>query len=444
MRILIVSAGPLNRQIGGGQAYVQDLAMGLRAKGHDIILLEPANSAQCPGGNIAEWAWEGIPVFSLSLPLPGERLGDCISELGGERLERVKTLLNRIKPHVVQINGMMPPLVSACRELGLRHLVVAHHPGEVCPKGDLLRPDDSICKLRPGIEVCAACVLRSKKPGFGIGRVLALMPMSIYRVLGGLLARKNPMGYLGRVLRIPWEIEQKLIGLASYLKNAQQVVAPSAAMGDALARAGVEPSRLQVLHHGIHPVKAPPIEELGARPIRFGFVGRIDHAKGVHVLLDAMALLDPDGTAELHIYGAATNPRDQAAWQRHLDRLGNPPWLHLHGAFARTEVDQVYANIDVLVLPAIYLEVFGLVVAEALSAGRPVLTTDCGGPAEQIVHGENGWIVPPHNVGALAEQLRRLVNSRDEILSVAASQRSGLKTHALYVNEIEVLILADD
>ena len=444
MRILIVSAGPLNRQIGGGQAYVQDLAMGLRDKGHKVFVLEPGGAATSPSIEITEWQWQGIPVYSLPLPLPGESLRDQLTELGRERIDWIKKLLMRLAPDVVQINGMMPSLVGACRELGLRHVVVAHHPGEVCPKGDLLRPDDSICTLRPGIDVCTPCVLRCKKPGFGIGRLLALVPVSIYRLLGGLFATRNPLGYLGRVLRIPWEVQQKLVGLASYLKDAQRIVAPSSAMGAALARAGVEPSRLRVVHHGIHPIKVPPIEGLHARPIRFGFVGRIDHAKGLHVLLEAMALLDPRGEAELHIHGAATNPRDQAAWQRHLNRLGNPPWLYLHGAFARNEVEKVYAAIDVLVLPAIYLEVFGLVVAEALSAGRPVLTTDCGGPAEQIVHGENGWIVPPHNVGALAEQLGKLITSRDEILCVAASQRSGLKTHALYVNEIEALILADD
>lgn len=440
MRILIVSAGPLNRQIGGGQVYVQDLALGLHAKGHDICLLEPASSTSSPHGKIAEWVWQGIPVFSLPLPLSKENLRDQLTELGRDRITLLKKLLMDLDLDVVQINGMMPSLVSACRELNLRHTVVAHHPGEVCPKGDLLRPDDSICTLRPEIDVCAACVLRSKKTGFGIGKLLALIPVSFSRAIGGLLVKHNPLGYAGRVLRIPWEIEQKLVGLASYLEKAQQVVAPSASMGAALARAGVDSSRLRVLHHGIHPVTAPPIEGLHSRPIRFGFVGRIDHAKGVHVLLNAMALLAPEGSAELHIYGAATNPRDKSAWQRHLDNLGNPPWLHLHGAFPRSEVEQIYTAIDVLVLPAIYLEVFGLVVAEALNAGRPVVTTDCGGPAEQIRHGMNGWVVPPNDARALANQLRELVDNRDEVIRVASSTASAIKTHSQYVDEIEALL----
>ena len=149
MRILIVSAGPLNRQIGGGQAYVQDLAMGLRDKGHKVFVLEPGGAATSPSIEITEWQWQGIPVYSLPLPLPGESLRDQLTELGRERIDWIKKLLMRLAPDVVQINGMMPSLVGACRELGLRHVVVAHHPGEVCPKGDLLRPDDSICTLRP-------------------------------------------------------------------------------------------------------------------------------------------------------------------------------------------------------------------------------------------------------------------------------------------------------
>ena len=177
-------------------------------------------------------------VKSPRLPLPGETLEEQYTQLSPARIDLFCQILRTIGPDVVQINGLMPTMVRACNALGVRHVVVAHHPGEVCPKGDLLTPEDAICTAVPGPSVCGPCVLRCKKGGLGIGRALALMPMGLHRWIGKRLARSNPLGYLGRVLYIPWMTEQQLLGLASYQQEAQTIVAPSRSMATALVRAG--------------------------------------------------------------------------------------------------------------------------------------------------------------------------------------------------------------
>lgn len=197
--------------------------------------------------------------------------------------------------------------------------------------------------------------------------------------------------------------------------------------------------RVKVINHGIHPLTRTPIIGLGHRPLRFGFVGRIDHAKGLHVLVKAMQMADVEGKAELHIHGDATRPKDRAEWTAVLQSLGPAPWLHLHGKFEREQAAQAYAALDVLVLPAIYLEVFGLVVAEALSAGRPVLATRCGGPEDQIEDGVNGWLVDANSPLNLAEQIRRLVRS-PYLVQEAARVCHCRKNHAKYLNEISKLL----
>lgn len=441
-RILLVAAGPFTRQIGGGQTYVQELALGLKARGHEIHVLEPDPTIYDPSTQpvpegYGQSTWHDIPVWSLTLPLEGETLEDQYSELGSQRIALVEKILVTIKPDMVQINGLIPTFVEACKNLAIRYFVVAHHPGEVCPKGDLLTPEDTICTVVPDISVCAPCVLRCKKGGKGVGKLLAKVPLGFYRAVGPLLTRSNPLGYVGRVFYIPWLTEQKLKGLRSYIREAESVVAPSEAMSRALIRAGADSECVQVIHHGITPLQVPPIEGIESRPLRFGFVGRIDHAKGLHVLLDAMTLAHPGSDAELHVFGAATNDHDLAEWQMHLDRIGNPPWLYLHGSFPRADIEKVYAQIDVLVLPALCMESFGLVVAEALSAGRPVLTTDCGGPAEQIVDGENGWIVPANHAENLSKRFADLCKHKEKILEAASLAAHSVKNHTQYLDQIE-------
>lgn len=437
MRILITSAGPLTSQIGGGQSYVQDIAVGLHSLGHDVVLIEPVF---LPESNVIlqHWLWQNMPVCSVNLSAIIENQEESSSGLGQARLTLLGSLLQQYQPDVVHINSLISTMVRACVTNDIPHLVVAHHPGEVCPKGDLLTADDTICTQVPSPELCGPCVMRCQKRGHWVGKLLGAIPMRFYRKWGASLVNNNRLGYVGRVLTIPWLAEQRLNGLKSYLCEAQHIIAPSQAIATALIRAGAGSAHVQVIHHGIQPLNRRPLVGLGERPLRFGFVGRIDHAKGLHVLMKAMHLANLKGRAELHIHGDAVRPADRAEWEQLLAEFEKPAWLFLHGKFERDHVEEVYASIDVVVLPAIYLEVFGLVVAEAMCAGRPVLVTNCGGPSEQVQVGIDGWVVPPNDVLALAQVLVRLA-AQPQLVEAAARATRINKSHCQYITELELV-----
>ncbi len=258
--------------------------------------------------HLLDRVWQDMPVCTINLAALGESQVESNSGLGAVRLALLTRLLQQYAPDVVHINGLIPSMVRACVASQTPHLVVAHHPGEVCPKGDLLTVDDAICTQAPSPELCGPCVMRCQKRGHWVGKVLGAFPMRFHRWWGASLTNNNWLGYAGRVLMIPWLAEQRLNGLKSYLQEAQHIIAPSQAIATALIRAGAANSRVQVIHHGIKPLNRQPLHGLSERPMRFGFVGRIDHAKGLHVLVRAMHHANLQGRAELHIYGEATQP----------------------------------------------------------------------------------------------------------------------------------------
>ena len=77
-------------------------------------------------------------------------------------------------------------------------------------------------------------------------------------------------------------------------------------------------------------------------------------------------------------------------------------------------VDQIasyYSAADLVVIPSL-MEAVSLAALEAMASGTPVLATHVGGMPEVIIHGENGYLVPPKDAGALAEKIRYI--SEDE------------------------------
>lgn len=77
------------------------------------------------------------------------------------------------------------------------------------------------------------------------------------------------------------------------------------------------------------------------------------------------------------------------------------------------EVEQEYKRADI-VLNFSESESFSLTCAEALFFGRPLIATDCGGPAEIIDHEKTGLIVPNRDVKGMAEAMKRLANDQTE------------------------------
>src|SRR5262249_7838740 len=144
----------------------------------------------------------------------------------------------------------------------------------------------------------------------------------------------------------------------------------------------------------------------GARgPLRIGYVGTLVWHKGVHVLVDALRALPADAY-ELKLFG---EPGVFPPYPADLSpRAGARP-VRVMGAFDRERVADAYAQIDVLVVPSLWLENSPLVIHEAFMAGVPVVGARIGGIADLIADGRNGWLYSPTSTRELASVLQRLI-----------------------------------
>lgn len=207
--------------------------------------------------------------------------------------------------------------------------------------------------------------------------------------------------------------------------------------------AGLPARSMPVIPPGMHvPAARPSREEariaLGLPLSAFVVTthARLVPEKGVADVVEAAARLsDPN----LRLVIAGTGPERDALERLAATRLAPGQVLFL-GQVA--DIGPLYASADVFAL-ATQMESFGIVFAEAALYGVPSVGTTAGAVPEIVLDGETGIIVPPSDVGAMAQALKRLRDepSQRHRLGEAARERVYREfTDIVMANHFETLL----
>lgn len=139
-----------------------------------------------------------------------------------------------------------------------------------------------------------------------------------------------------------------------------------------------------------------------------GVFARMTPSKGQMRLIRAMARLG----GEMHavLCGGPTEGAYHDALVGETEALGLTGRVHFPGPQA--DLRPYYAACDMVGNFLIGSEGFGLTVIEAMACGKPVLAHAAGGPAETIVDGVTGWLIPACDVDSIAAGLTRALNAR--------------------------------
>lgn len=185
----------------------------------------------------------------------------------------------------------------------------------------------------------------------------------------------------------------------------------------------------QVLWSGIDLdrfAEAPPHNRGPQDNAHVVLIGRVQPWKGQHVLIEAARLLKEQGrNVRVSIVGNPTFAADQSynellqarvrEWSL-ADTVSFVPYT--------TDVVEWYHAADVIVHASVEPEPFGLVVAEAIACGRPVVATNMGGPVDITDGGRvGGLLVPPHDPRSLADAILYLLVHQAEAAQLVVEGR---------------------
>jgi glycosyltransferase involved in cell wall biosynthesis len=163
-------------------------------------------------------------------------------------------------------------------------------------------------------------------------------------------------------------------------------------------------------------------------PLRLLFLGNVISRKGLHTILNALALLQTSfkDTREppyfiLDVIGSLTadpsyaHEMQQFALSHALSPVtssAQPAIVHFHGALDTDLLVQMLRTAHVLVVPSSY-EGFGIVYLEGMAFGLPAIGTTSGAASEIIASSETGFLIQPNDAQALASHLAALLADRN-------------------------------
>ena len=296
--------------------------------------------------------------------------------------------------------------VARDRPAPLRHLAVAREVRRAAQGAD---------------RVYATTMVRRAAVGAALGR----RPLVVKLVADEAYERERRAGRFAGTLE-EFQAERRGLRLrflratrTAALRRARCIVVPSAYLRQIATGWGLDPSRVDVVPNPApevpeHPTRDEARATLGIDGFALGVAGRLTAQKALGDTLEALARV-PD--VALLVLGDGP---ERAELERRAGELGVADRVRFLGAGTRDDVIALFRAVDAALLTSAW-ENLPHTLLEALATGTPVIATAVGGIPEVVRDEENGLLVPPRDIAAIASAIDRLVHDDALRASLAAA-----------------------
>lgn len=407
------------------ESYTLRLAQALQRQGHTVHILtgEPVSR---PDRRITFSHDEvaGVPVTRLEYDFLRFPVSARAAYADPAFTAAIRAALADLQPdivHAVSLSLLMGGAIEAAHSLGLPLVYTATDYVLTCRRGTYVKPDQTICAIKEEPVACTACM----GPHTTLERTLSRGWRLLPRRLRGpaLQLAESVTGKHADFLHAEASIAHRLAYLPAWRDKISHIIAPSTYMGEMLALNGFPGQKITVAPYGVLP-PPPDFKKEPAAWVRFGYLGRLTYIKGVHLLLEAFAML-PESLrqkARLTLYGEA-DYRHEGYRQTLQQQAGGLPQVKFAGRVGNAAIDQVYRQLDCLIVPSLWPENSPVAILEAQAHGIPVIASNVGGIRDLIEPQKNGLLFTPQDIDDLAACLTECLTSAGLLPQLARQSR---------------------
>jgi len=405
----------------GTEIYTQNIALEMQRRGHSVTVLArvPAEDEDAPEDfSMEESEFQGLRVLRWTHRLDHRSIAESYHHPGAESAFR--RLLMREDFDLVHFQHLIHSsagLVGVAREFALPTIVTCHDYWGLCARVQLIRPNGEICEKNQGAG-CFLCVKEKALDAIPAAQALGeVAGVVVDGFLGGL------KHFVGTEQRERLEGYEELMERHDYVLSAYAEadlrISPSRFLREKYLESGhFDPHTFLFSDNGMRTdhVEALAKTKSGEGRVRFGFVGSLVWYKGGEAMIRAMQRLK-DQSCELNVYGTFDPEGDEH--HAELQALAEGARVNFKGRFDNSRLSEVYADIDVLVVPSVWYENSPITIHEAYLTGTPVLASDIGGMAEFVRDGVDGLHFKVGDPDDMAAKMKRFVDEPDLVGSLS-------------------------
>lgn len=445
MKILHYFLGFPPYRTGGLTKFAFDLMQSQAKTGHEVSALWPG---RMPLVFKKMWIRQGNAVggvanYELINPMPvplDEGIQDIATYTASRDADVFIRFLKEIRPEAIHIHtlmGLPREFLEVARTLGIRTVFTSHDYFGLCPKVIFYRHGE-VCD---DDHHCADCV-ECNRQALSLKKI-ALMQSPLYRKLKDSLVFKK----LRSIHRLKFAQEQASPNANSVQGDLKRLAAAysrlrsyyvqmlslmdvfhfNSSETESIYRKYLQPKSSKVIsitHKDIADNRILALKKEKNENLRLTYLGPAKSFKGFFVMKKALDELWQSGIRnfELHLFC----PVENSASYMHVENR----------RFQYSELKQIFANTDVLLVPSVWHETFGFTVLEALSYGVPVVVSDHVGAKDLV--GNNGIVVKAGSVDELKSAIL-MVKSNLEKLTANVQTDCRIKDWNSFLLEIETL-----
>ncbi len=212
----------------------------------------------------------------------------------------------------------------------------------------------------------------------------------------------------------------------------------------ALQIEGVDEKKIRVIYPGVALDRFKPGEKPGKLMNKMNipetsyivlYVGKLVSWKGIHNLVYAARIMKQKGIKDI-VFAVAGKGAQKETMKKIMKDSGTDEYFRFLGFMSYNDMPDVYRMADVLVLPSYpimtWQEQFGMVMAESMASGTPVISTSSGSIPEVV--GDAGILVQSGDFSGLTEAIIKLKHDKSLAGNLAALSRD--RATALFSNKI--------
>ena len=401
-KIIICSNAYPPNFIGGAELMAHFHAKVLKKMGYDVLIFTGDVEPNGDRHAIRREQYEGLDVYRVHLK-PEDYQADFVNFSHRRVDEHFERILESFEPDVVHMHniiGLSMGIIHLAKRRGIKTVLTLHDHWGFCFKNTILTANEEVCREFGG---CHGCM---------------------------------PLIHDGTDRRIPVRMRQDYFALQ--LEEIDAFISPSHYLADAYIRAGFSREKMNEIWYGVDVDRYEKVAKtVRGGKIRFSFIGYLGRHKGIHTILDALPFLgDYKDFVQINIVGFGDQFDN---YKQQVKSIGWADAVHFWGKVGNPDIESVYSETDVLILPSIWPENQPLTIAEAMACRTPVIASRLGGNPELVQHGETGYLFEAGNAEDLAQKMSGFIAEPDRIDIFGENAFQSMK-HNTFENSMEKAI----